>query len=98
METRDHDLLARKLIEHGQVPDIYTAGWPCQPFSVSGLQLGIDDPRGGVGISVVKTIEAVKPKSFVLENVPAVKYNSKFNPLYKLMIQRLSSMKQDALR
>lgn len=49
--------------------DLYVCGFPCQPFSRSGAQRGLDDARGGVFFSCVDYIQAQRPKWFVLENV-----------------------------
>ena len=53
-------------------PTIYSAGWPCQSFSPMGHEQGADDPRGIIGLQVALTIKQLRPKSFILENVPAV--------------------------
>lgn len=48
--------------------DVYTAGFPCQPYSAAGLNLGMKDPRCVVS-SVIHYIETKLPTLFVLENV-----------------------------
>ena len=51
--------------------DVYVAGFPCQPFSVMGLQQGMADSKGrGIIIKhIVAALQHKRPKAFVLENV-----------------------------
>ena len=55
--------------------DILTAGFPCQPFSNSGMKLGLSDPRGKFLGKIVECINEFRPKAFILENVPGMKKN-----------------------
>ena len=49
--------------------DVLTAGFPCQPFSKSGNQHGINEARGTLFWSIAKVLEHRKPKLIILENV-----------------------------
>jgi DNA (cytosine-5)-methyltransferase 1 len=51
--------------------DVIIGGPPCQGFSVSGKRL-IDDPRNELYKSFVRIVEYIKPKVFVMENVPGL--------------------------
>lgn len=51
--------------------DVLTGGWPCQPFSLAGKQLGADDERA-LWPEVERAVRLVRPGLVVLENVSAV--------------------------
>ena len=55
--------------------DIVTAGFPCQPFSNSGLKLGLKDPRGQFYYRIEEIIKVYNAKSFILENVAGIRKN-----------------------
>ncbi len=52
--------------------DLITAGFPCQPFSVSGRRLGFNDTRGTLFHEIVRVAEAWRPSCLLLENVPGL--------------------------
>jgi DNA (cytosine-5)-methyltransferase 1 len=63
-DIRDH---YRKVPPH----DILCAGFPCQPFSKAGDQLGFDCPQwGDLFEYVVKILKRHKPRYLLIENVP----------------------------
>lgn len=49
--------------------DLLVGGFPCQPFSLSGLQRGYFGDDGDLFMECVRAIKATKAKIFVLENV-----------------------------
>ena len=49
--------------EYAGKVDCVHEGFPCQPYSVAGLQAGIDDPRGGdMWNQVIRIYRVVRPK------------------------------------
>ena len=61
------------LVAPEDVPDheLLTAGFPCQPFSKAGEQLGFEcTEQGNLFFNVVAILDHKKPKFFILENVP----------------------------
>ncbi|MDR3293994.1 MAG: DNA (cytosine-5-)-methyltransferase [Clostridiales bacterium] len=49
--------------------DVLTAGFPCQPFSVRGKQMGFKDPRGNLFFEIARVIDKKRPSVIFLENV-----------------------------
>ncbi|MBD8544467.1 DNA (cytosine-5-)-methyltransferase [Oxalobacteraceae sp. CFBP 8761] len=61
------------LISPNDIPahDVLTAGFPCQPFSKAGEQLGFEcTKQGDLFFNVAAILEQKKPRFFILENVP----------------------------
>lgn len=60
---------------HAAVPDheVLTAGFPCQPFSKSGSQLGFEHTaQGRLFFAVLEILRVKRPRRFILENVPNI--------------------------
>ncbi|WP_238880246.1 DNA (cytosine-5-)-methyltransferase [Achromobacter xylosoxidans] len=56
-----------------EIPDheVLTAGFPCQPFSKAGEQLGFEcTEQGNLFFNVAAILKEKKPNFFILENVP----------------------------
>ncbi len=53
--------------------DLLTAGFPCQPFSKAGEQLGFEHTlQGRLFFKVFEILDAKRPSAFILENVPNI--------------------------
>jgi len=59
---------------HGKV-DLLTGGFPCQPFSSAGKQLGLEDIRGTLVFEMARAIKEIQPKVFLAENVKGLTLN-----------------------
>ncbi len=75
MSVVQGDINAVDLVDVAGGADIVTAGFPCQPFSNSGLKLGLKDPRGQFYFRIEEIIKAYSAKSFILENVSGIRKN-----------------------
>ena len=61
-------------VDHTRLPfggiDLLMGGSPCQGFSFAGKQLNFDDPRSKLFFEFVRLKDDLKPKYFLMENVP----------------------------
>jgi len=66
------------LTEDTQYPnaDIVIGGPPCQPFSVGGKQLGLNDSRDGFP-AFISAVKQVEPKIWMFENVRGMLFRNK---------------------
>ena len=73
--------------------DVLIGGFPCQPFSMMGAELGFEDARGTLFFRIAEIIKYKidrneKPKVIVLENVKALKTHDKgrtFKTIQKIL-------------
>lgn len=72
-ENFNHKLTLKNLneVKNEEIPshDILTGGFPCQPFSIAGLQEGFKDERSNVFWKILSIIDYHQPKCVILENV-----------------------------
>lgn len=65
--------------------DVLAAGFPCQPFSISGKMKGFEDTRGTLIYNVFKIVEAKRPKVILLENVKHLLYHDQGRTLKTIL-------------
>lgn len=75
------------LINEQELPDfdMFTGGFPCQPFSSAGSCMGEIDPRGSLFADIVRICQAKKPKYILLENVVNL-CRGKFKPTFEAIL------------
>jgi DNA (cytosine-5)-methyltransferase 1 len=83
----------------GRLPqfDVLCAGFPCQPWSISGESklkslgrpTGWDDERAGLFGIIVNVLRQARPRAFLLENVPRLAKRDK-GAVLKAMVESLN--------
>ncbi|VEP15522.1 Modification methylase XorII [Hyella patelloides LEGE 07179] len=69
--------------------DLIAGGPPCQGFSTMGKRQ-VDDPRNQLIFEYVRIVSEIKPKYFILENVPGMKTN-KYQPLLQEFVKQFDN-------
>jgi DNA (cytosine-5)-methyltransferase 1 len=80
-------------IEPSDIPnfDVLLAGFPCQPFSISGKKMGFEDTRGTLFFDICRIIEEKQPRVVILENVKHLIHHDK-NRTFKTILKALSAL------
>jgi DNA (cytosine-5)-methyltransferase 1 len=93
--NNENQLTRRDLndIDNKDIPpsDILTAGFPCQPFSVAGRQMGFDDERSNVFWKILSILETHEPSIVILENVKNLKSHDN-GRTFKVIIENLHQL------
>ncbi len=71
--------------------DVLCAGFPCQPFSISGKQKGFEDTRGTLFFDICSIVSSKKPKVIFLENVKHLVHHDNGNTL-KTILSKLKEL------
>ena len=66
--------------------DILSAGFPCQPFSISGRMRGFEDTRGTLIYEVLSIMERNRPRIVILENVKHLVYHDRGRTLETILL------------
>jgi DNA (cytosine-5)-methyltransferase 1 len=61
--------LTEPRLRHLPQHEVLVAGFPCQPFSKSGHQRGLDETRGTLFFNILKVLKSRRPPVVMLENV-----------------------------
>ena len=68
--------------------DLLAGGVPCQPFSVGGKHLGMDDERN-LFPDFVRAVRTIRPRAFIIENVKGLLRDS-FRPYFTYILLQLT--------
>lgn len=71
--------------------DILTAGFPCQPFSIAGMQKGFDDARSNVFWKILSILKLNEPPIVILENVKNLQSHDD-GKTFKTIIENLEKL------
>lgn len=82
-----NDIAPQDIPDH----DILLAGFPCQPFSIAGKQLGFADTRGTLFFNIEAILKEKKPKAFLLENVKRLRTHDKGRTL-GVILEKLKNL------
>ena len=79
-------------IDPNELPDfdMFMGGFPCQPFSSAGMQMGTEDPygRGAMLGHIIRICKVKKPKYLFLENVKGFTHG-KFQSIHDRLVKDL---------
>lgn len=84
------------LIDEKKLPDfdLFTGGFPCQPFSTIGKGLGELDSKGTLFGDIIRICEYKKPKYILLENVKGL-LHGKHRPTFEKILSELRRIGYD---
>ena len=71
--------------------DVLAAGFPCQPFSKSGYQRGMDEARGTLFWNILRILEVRRPTVVLLENVRNI-YGPRHKHEWEVIVRSLREL------
>lgn len=71
--------------------DILLGGFPCQAFSICGVQKGFSDTRGTLFFNIEQILKEKKPYAFMLENVKNLKSHDN-GKTFKIIVEHLENL------
>tara|TARA_B100000787_G_scaffold158415_1_gene135825 strand:+ start:196 stop:1161 length:966 start_codon:yes stop_codon:yes gene_type:complete len=85
-------------IDPKEIPDfdLFTGGFPCQPFSLVGMRKGVEDTRGTLFHDIIRICDEKRPKHILLENVKGLK-SIKGGGTLKTIINKLTNIGYDVV-
>ena len=83
-------------IDANKLPDfnLFTGGFPCQPFSTAGSRGGELDARGTLFADIIRICETKKPQYIFLENVQGLT-SGKLRPTFEKIMTELERIGYD---
>ena len=75
--------------------DCYTAGFPCQSFSIAGKRGGFEDTKGTLFFEILRLAKERKPKYLLLENVKGLLSHDK-GATFGTILKSLAELGYDA--
>ncbi|MEX0863513.1 MAG: DNA cytosine methyltransferase [Acidimicrobiia bacterium] len=89
VDLRDGDIVEVDFVPFSGQVDVVVGGPPCQPFSTGGKGLANEDPRDATP-EFARAIRQVRPRAFLMENVPGLVHRS-----HRTYFDKLSGSLQD---
>jgi DNA (cytosine-5)-methyltransferase 1 len=85
-------------IDPKEIPDfdLFTGGFPCQPFSMVGMRKGVEDTRGTLFHDIIRICDEKRPKHVLLENVKGLK-SIRGGSTLKTIISELTNIGYDVI-
>lgn len=71
--------------------DVLAAGFPCQPFSKSGFQRGMDEARGTLFWNILRILDVRRPTVVLLENVRNI-YGPRHKHEWEVIVRSLREL------